>query len=180
MKHTIRAALLALGLVVLCAPFPGAAKEATKPVENTASRKAPSGFAGSVLITTDAEWRKKWGAPGDATPQVAQADVVSRGTKLWALVYFSAPQLDSAGRTNVICDLKFIRPDGKTALDQKGIACFKGLLGGDPRKVYLSSQTIEFVGDPGDPTGTWRIQVILRDMNGKTELPLFTVFTLRE
>lgn len=180
MKNTVRAALLGLGVALLCAPLAGVTKEAPKPAESTASRKAPSGFAGSVLITTDAEWRKKWGTPGDATPQVAQADVVSRGTKLWALVFFSAPQLDSAGRANVICDLKFVRPDGKTALDQKGIACFKGLLGGDPRKFYLSSQTIEFIGDPGDPTGTWRIQVILRDMNGRTELPLFTVFTLRE
>lgn len=180
MKTTIRAALLGLGAALLCAAAAGAAKEAPKPADSTASRKAPNGFAGSLLISTDAEWRRKWGTPGDAVPQIAQADVVSRGTKLWTLVFFSSPQLDSAGRANVICDLKFVKPDGKTALDQKGIACFKGVLGGDPRKVYLSTQTIEFIGDPGDPTGTWRIQLILRDMNGRTELPLFTAFTLRE
>ena len=167
-----------LALMLAAVPLAGA-KEAQAPA-NTASRRLPSGFAGSVLITTDADWRRKWGTPADVTPQFTQADVVARGTKLWALVFFSSPKLDIAGRANIVCDLRFVKPDGKTALDQKGIACFKGPLGGDPKRVYLSAQTIEFVGDPGDPTGTWRIQITLHDMNAGAELPLFTVFTLRE
>ena len=58
--------------------------------------QAKDGFAGSVMVVTDADWRAKWDTPSNTVPNInaAQSDV------------------------NVRCDLDLDRPDGSSALHQ--------------------------------------------------------------
>jgi hypothetical protein len=142
-----------------------------------------SPFAGSVLLTPDEDWRARWGAsqstnPG-VTPKFTEASTLAHGKKAWLLIFFSRPSLDAAGNARISTDLRFIRPDGKPALDQRDVACFEGRLVGRPGGDHLCTANIEFVGEAADPAGTWRVQVTLRDKLRGTEVPLFTTFTLR-
>lgn len=142
--------------------------------------KAPAdGFGGSVLVTSNQDWKARWNAQGRGLPGFTEASLVPRGQKVWALVTFSNPGLDRGGQAHIGCDLRMLRPDGKPAIEQKGLSCFDGVLNGDRAALYLATQSLEFVGDPGDPAGTWRVEVTLHDKVRKVELPLFTVFTLR-
>jgi hypothetical protein len=163
---------LAAVLLLACGLLHGA--------EDTAARRAPDGFSASMLLTSDADWRKQWNTPSSTVPQFARADSVRRGTPVWLLIFFANPQLNAAGGALVTCDIRFTRPDGKIALDRKEVSCFRGALGSNPRNVFLAAQNVEFVGDPGDPTGTWQVGVTVRDRVRGTGLPLFTTFTLRD
>jgi hypothetical protein len=141
-----------------------------------------SPFAGSVLLTPDEDWRARWGAaqttPG-VTPKFTEVSTLTHGQKAWLLIFFSRPSLDAAGKARISTDLRFIRPDGKPALDQRDVVCFEGRLVGRPGSDHLCTANIEFIGEAADPAGTWRVQVTLRDKLRGTEVPLFTTFTLR-
>ncbi|MET0290826.1 MAG: hypothetical protein ABW136_00585 [Steroidobacteraceae bacterium] len=168
--------LTSLGLL-MALWFPAFAASAA---DETASRRAPDGFAASMLLTSDADWRAKWNTPTSTTPEFTRVDSVKRGTPIWLLVFFANAKTDAAGAAQITCDIRFTRPDGKIALDQKDVSCLRGKLGSSPRNVFLAAQNIEFNGDAGDPTGTWQVGVTVRDRLRGTGLPLFTTFTLRD
>lgn len=148
-----------------------------KPVAETESMKSKSDFAGSLLATTDEDWKEKWA--GKTPPRFNKAETVPYGKKVFILIFFSNPQIDASGTANVRCDLQIFAPTGKVTLAQKDVTCYTGPLKGDPFALRLSAPVIGFSGDPGDPPGTWAVEVLLRDTVRNVELPLRTTFTLR-
>lgn len=136
-------------------------------------------LAGSVLVTANQDWKARWNAQGRGSPGFTEASTVARGQKVWALITFSNPGLDRSGQAHIGCDLRMLKPDGKTAVDQKGLSCFDGTLTADQQALYLATQSLEFVGEPADPAGTWRVEVTLHDKVRRVDLPLFAAFTLR-
>jgi len=175
-------AVLALALLFVAVPVlaqqGGWRDDKSTLIPNTETRKSAGGFAGSILVTPDQDWSKKWNTPGKVTPRFPEAGTIPRGKKVWVLIFFANPKLDADGNSHITCDLRFVKPDGSVSFDKKGMTCFKGRLGGDPHLVYLASPA-EFVGDPGDPQGTWRVAARVRDVKRGTELTLLTAFTLR-
>lgn len=149
-----------------------------KPVVESESMKSKDNFAGSLLATTDEDWKQKWDTPPETKPNFNKAGSVPYGKKVFILTFFSNPQKDANGSVSVKCDFKITDPKGKVTLDQKGMACYEGKLAGDPFNLYLSGPVIGISGDPGDPPGTWVIEVNLQDQNRKTSLPLRTRFQL--
>lgn len=152
---------------------------AGKPVQETESMKSKNGFAGSLLATTDEGWEKKWNTPPETKPNFNKAAVVPYGKKVFILTFFSNPLRDSLGNANVRCDLKIIAPTGKVSLTKQDMTCFSGRIAGSPYNLYLSAPVIGFSGDPGDPSGTWVVEVNLRDTIRNAELPLRTTFQLK-
>ena len=149
-----------------------------KPITKIETMKSQDGFAGSVLAVTDEDWNQKWKTPPETTPNFNKAGVVSYGTKVFILIFFSNPAQDEQQISNVRCDLKIIDPAGTAILSRQDMACFSGRVAGSPHNRYLSAPVISFVGDPADPVGTWVIEVNLRDAVRQVELPLRTTFEL--
>ena len=150
-----------------------------KPVPETESMKSKNDFGGSLLAITDEDWEKKWKTPPETRPNFNKAGVVPYGKKVFILTFFSNPKNDSHGNNNVRCDITLTAPTGKVSLTQKDMACFAGRIAGSPYNLYLSAPVIAFSGDPGDPPGTWLVEVNLRDAIRNVELSLRTSFELK-
>ena len=140
--------------------------------------KVVDGFGGIVLVTSDVDWKEKWETPSDTTPVFNRVKEVHRGKKLFVLIFFANPLQDSNGQADVSCDIDSTRPNGTISTHQTDIACFKGLLKGDPHNTRLATRVIGFVGDPGDPAGEWQFHITLRDNVRHVALPLKTSFVL--
>jgi hypothetical protein len=151
-----------------------------KPVTETPSMKSKDGFAGSVIVTSDEDWKAKWDTPPENAPRFTKASLVPYGKKVAILIFFSNPKLDGQGDANVRCDLQIVDPVGKEVLSQKDQVCYTGKIKGSLYSLYLSAPVIEFSGDPGDPIGNWEVNVVLRDAVRGVELPLRTTFGLKE
>lgn len=141
--------------------------------------KSKNDFAGSLLATTDEDWEKKWNTPPETKPNFNKAGVVTYGKKVFILTFFSNPLRDAKGNASVKCDIKISDPKGKASLEKKGMVCFAGKLTGNPYNLYLAAPIIGFSGDPGDPAGTWVVDVKLQDENRNVTLPLRTTFQLK-
>jgi len=150
----------------------GSADKAVAPATTTA-------FGGSIIVTTDGDWRTQWSAAKGAMPAFKEAGTITRGQKVSVLIFFRNARPDAKGELNVTCDVRFVRPDGTAAVEHKGLACYKGRIEGSPGNLRLAAQQIDFVGDAKDPPGTWRVEVRLRDQVRVSEVPLLAVFTLR-
>lgn len=148
-------------------------------VAETESMKSQDGFGGFLVATTDADWEQKWNTPPETVPDFQRADVVPYGKKVYILSLFANPSMDGSGKAKVQCDIRVVDPNGKVTFALKDQACFSGRLSGKATNVYMSTQVVAFSGDPGDPAGTWAVEVNLRDENRNTELPLRTRFQLR-
>ncbi|MDQ3267190.1 MAG: hypothetical protein M3P47_00375 [Pseudomonadota bacterium] len=59
-----------------------------KPVQETESMKSKNDFAGSVLVTTDEDWREKWDTPPETKPNFNKAGIVPYGKKVLSLLSF--------------------------------------------------------------------------------------------
>ncbi len=150
-----------------------------KPVAETESMRSVEDFAGSLVVTTDEDWQKKWNSPPEVKPSFTTPGVIAYGKKVFVLTFFANPKLDGSGRADVRCDFRMSDPTGKATLAQKDATCFAGRITGNPYNLYLSAPVIAFSADPGDPPGTWVIEVTLRDTIRGVELPLRTTFALK-
>ncbi len=151
-----------------------------KPVAETESMKSMNGFAGSLLATIDEDWEKKWKTPPETTPSFRIADTVPYGKKVFVLIFFSSPEQDAQGNAKIMCDVQISSPAGKVTFSRKDMTCHAGPVGGPSHSLYLSAPVTVFSGDPGDPPGTWAVEVRLRDTQRGVELPLRTTFILKE
>lgn len=149
------------------------------PATETDSMKAKDGFGGLLLATTDADWEQKWETPPETVPQFQAAGIVPYGKKVYILSFFANPAKDDSGKVTVRCDLKIVDPNGRVTHSFEDQPCFSGRLAGKASYVYLSTRVVAFSGDPGDPAGTWLVEMTLRDTIRNTELPLRTRFQLR-
>ena len=154
--------------------------EQGRPVPNTDSRKSLNGFGGWLLVTSDTDWRAKWETPSTNVPRFNEAHTVARGKQLFVLTFFANPQLDAAGNADISCDIRILRPNGTSSVDQKDAICFRGALIENPRNMYLCAVIIGFVGDPGDPAGEWPVRITLKDNVRHVSLPLETSFVLQD
>lgn len=150
-----------------------------KPIAETESMKSKDDFAGSLLATTDEDWEKKWDTPADTTPVLTMAGTIPYGKKIHILTFFSNPKLDAQNKANVRCDIRIVTPSGKVGLEQKDATCFAGAIQGNPYALRLSGPVVDFSGDADDPSGTWTVEVALRDVVRNVELPLRTTFELK-
>jgi hypothetical protein len=145
---------------------------------DTEFRKTKNDFAGMLLVTPETDWEKKWSTPPDTIPYFKEAKTVKLGEELVVLTFFVNPKPDKQNNVNVQCGLKVTRPDNTISVNQQGIACMKGELQGDPNYIRLSPAVLKFVGEKGDPPGTWVVDVEIKDINRNTTLRLRTRFNL--
>ncbi len=148
-----------------------------KPIADTESRKSSSGFGAALIVTSDADWEKKWNTPAYEVPNLRTVSRLSRGDRAWILTLFANPQTDSEGGVDVTCDIRISRPNGKVT-DDKGVTAYKGPLKGAANSQFLADTVIAFVGEDSDPLGDWVVEVTVHDLNRNAVVPLKTTFTL--
>ena len=177
--------LILLGLLGLLATGPVLAQSASwrdssgAAVAETESMKSSNGFAGAVFATTDEDWARKWNTPPETVPAFVKAGKVPYGKKVSILTFFSNPKLDQQGNANLRCHFRILSPTGAVAMEQRDMTCYAGKIEGSLYRQYLSGPVLTFSGDPGDPPGSWTVEVLLRDEQRNVELPLRTSFELR-
>ncbi|WP_158883117.1 hypothetical protein [Rhodanobacter sp. L36] len=146
---------------------------------NTDSRKSIDGFAGWLVVTPDADWKAKWETPADTVPYFATASSTTRGKQLFVLIFFANPKLDGSNAADIRCDIDVLKPDGKPSFHQTGMTCFKGALHEPATHMFLSAPVIVWTGDATDHSGTWVVQVTLKDNLRHVTMPLRTSFELK-
>ena len=150
------------------------------PVPESDSAKSRDGFSATVLITPDQDWQEKWNTPPETVPHFSGAKEVGTGGELFILTLLANPKVDPAsGMTNVACDFIVLRPDGSDSVRELDMPCFKVLLPGNPKNVYLSAASLKYVAEPTDPRGTWTVSVTVKDRLRGVEVPLRTAFVVR-
>jgi len=149
-----------------------------KPLPESPSRRSEDGFAGSVVLTTDADWKEKWETPADSKPTLTVVEKIGFGKTVTLLIFFSNAKRDGAGEVNVRCDLSMVDPSGKTTVLKKDAVCHDGLLAGPATNLYLSRPVVAMSFEAGDVPGAWSFDVILRDQVRNLSLPLRTTIEL--
>lgn len=150
-----------------------------KPIADTAAMKSQDGFAGSILVTADTDWKKKWETPADTTPNFTLADKITSGQPITLLIFFANAQPDGGGNVNLRCDLSLVDPAGKVTVIKQDTVCFDGAMPGAPHHLYLAWPSVAMSFDRSDAPGTWYFDVVLRDEVRKVSLPLRTSITLK-
>ena len=162
MRWTYALAMMAMMLPLNSSANDGWINGAGKAMPETDAMKSSGGFAASLLVTSDADWQAKWETPPETTPGFTQADEVHPGGELFLLTFLSNPQLDENRVPKVHCDLRMLRPDGTTSIDERDVPCFTAALPGPPTLLYMTNLHLKFVAEASDPKGTWTAQVVVR------------------
>lgn len=149
------------------------------PIPDTEARKSLNGFGAWLVVTPDQDWQAKWNTPAHVRPYFTETKDVKRGGKLAILIFFVNPKADGRNAVNVRCDIKVVRPDRSLSIDAKDISCMEGELKGSPQNVRLGAPIINFIGEPTDPLGEWRVEVAVRDTIRSTSVPVRTSFYLQ-
>lgn len=149
-----------------------------RPMPDTPSRRAVSGFGGWVITTADPDWAKKWEAGPQSIPPFNEVKALKRGVTAYTLIFFANAKETRQSAVKLACDIKVTRPDGSESFSEENVECFDGKLRGPRGAMSLAVPVISFLGEPDDPAGLWRVDVVLRDTVGKVELKLRSSFTL--
>jgi hypothetical protein len=148
-------------------------------IPDTPSRKAINGLGVSLIITADPDWQAKWETPSHITPNFTEAKNVSLGGRLTILTFVVNPKPDAREELNVTSHIVVTRPNGTTSVSAPGLRCLSGRLAGPATNIRLCEAVIQFSADPGDPAGTWKVYVTVRDENRSTEVPVEGSFALQ-
>jgi hypothetical protein len=148
-----------------------------RPVPQTDARRTLNGLGGWMVVTPDPDREAKWTTPSVLVPVFTQAGKVAKGKQVFVLVFFGNPEVGADGRADVACDMDVIAPGGRSLVHQS-VACLQGTAGGKRSSMYLSRPVLAITSEPSDPSGTWTVQVSLKDKLSGTTLPLKTSFVV--
>ena len=149
-----------------------------KVIPETPARKARNGLGVSLVITADPDWQVKWDTPSHVIPNFNRAEKVSTGGRLSILTFVVNPKPDASNNLNVSSHIEVTRPNGTSSVNTPGLRCLAGKLAGPATNVRLCEAVVQFSADPGDPVGSWKVKVTVRDENRATEIPVEGSFKL--
>ncbi len=178
--RTLRICLLgALALVAAFAVADTGVKRNAKtdPAAEAEWRRSNNGFGATVVVTTDPEWKRKWGTPTSRVPRVTPAKALRVGEKVWALLFLTNPLQDESGNVDVTCDLRMIRPNGRISEHREVKALRKKTIP-VPGQTYMSEFVLTMVGEETDPVGEWVVEFVVRDRKRGVEVPVVSRYTL--
>jgi hypothetical protein len=140
-----------------------------------------NGFGALMALSGNPDWqeqvRRADGPHG--LPVINATRGVMIGGKVWLLVLFTNPLPDQNGAVRISAHVVVTLPDGTAAIDGPNIVCFDGPISGGAQLVRICNTNVQLGIDAGDPTGTWRIVVTVRDENRKTDVPLEDTLVVR-
>ena len=145
-----------------------------KRLPDTEWRKSSQGFAAMLLNTSDADWWEKWNRP--ETPNYKEVKSVRKGGQVVTLIFIVNAATGPDGTLNVVCDIKAFRPDGSQSMGVEGRPCLWGKPSDDPTRLRLAPTAHTFIGEEGDPPGTWKVDITVHDAVRNVSIELHTSF----
>jgi hypothetical protein len=121
------------------------------------------GLGASVLLSIQyAHTEIFYHTPSEFPPAFTRADEIAPGQRLDVVVIARGYGVDKDSQANVTYQLVIHKPDGTTLrpTDHVAIADKKRV---DPRQLLFPSSVASFSTDPGDPAGTYRFEITVRD-----------------
>ncbi|MFV8250010.1 hypothetical protein [Bdellovibrio bacteriovorus] len=149
-----------------------------KILENIPERKSKNGFGGWIILTDDLNWEKEWNTHSGYMPKLRQVTEMKRGKITELLITFSNPKADSNSNSTIKTDVVIVKPDGKVDIIQTNNHCFSGKAPKN-RGIAMCESAVTFITDDTDPLGTWKFEVLLKDVVGGTILDLSTSFKIK-
>jgi hypothetical protein len=143
-------------------------------------QKTVAGFRALLIVTPDKDWQTKWNTTPERIAFYQSGQTVHRGGDVYIVTMFSNPQLDATGAASVSVDIDVKRPDGSSSSHAENAVCTHGALSAPSDSLFICSQVVEFTGEPGDPLGTWSVDIVVKDDVRKVSVPLNTDFVLAE
>ena len=150
-------------LVALVASAAGAVDVSNKSAQ-------PQPFEVNLTVTEKgSELFDTWDRPAGKPFNVEPIKVATRGKFLSAVVLFKGCQPDAYGNCNAVMDIVALDPKGKTYGEMPRVELWQNKPAPDPRYTQLSRSYMGLIIEPNDISGTYRITIVARDLNAKTE-----------
>jgi hypothetical protein len=167
-----------LAVVVLVGCFSAQGAESWqkdgKAARNTASMKSQNGFGAQLFLTENAKVFQDWNKP--ETPKITPVEKARRNVPILTVILFAEPGTDTAGNANVTCDIVVRKPDGEIYGQQKDTVVWRHKYLAHSHALQLSEGYMGIRIEPKDPSGTYTVEVIVRDHIKNIQLPLKTTF----
>ena len=134
----------------------------------------------TVVVTAKGDelfgsWDRPSGKPFSAVP----VGVANRGQFLSAVVLFKGCTPDSAGNCNVEMDITAYDPQRRTYGEMPKVELWQAKPAPQLGSTQLSRNFMGIVIEPNDPSGTYRVAVVARDLNSGTKALSETSFTVK-
>jgi hypothetical protein len=142
----------------------------------------PDGSSLSINVVVTAKGEElfdSWDRPTGKPFPVVPVKVTKRGEFLSAIVLFKGCRPDTAGNCNVEMDITAFDPKGRTYATMPKEELWQAKPVPSPGFTQLSRGFMGIVIEPNDPPGTYRVTVVARDSNAKTEAKAETTFVVK-
>jgi hypothetical protein len=145
-----------------------------EPVADAPNMKSANGFGAQLFLTENAKFFEDWSKP--ETPKLTPLKTAHRNVPIFTAILFADPGLDAEGSADVTCDIIVRRPDGSIYGEQKDVIGWKGKYLVPAHNLQLTQGRMGIRIEPQDPSGTFTVEVIVRDHIKKVELSLKEIF----
>lgn len=153
-------------LIVVSAVAVSAAVAAEAPKKPAAG----PGFEVQVIVTDKGdEFFTSWDRPTGRPFNLIPVKEAPRGKLLSTVILFKGCKADAAGNCNTVMDIVTYDPKGNIYGEMLGAELWQRKPAPDPGYNQLSRNYMGLVIEPKDLRGTYRVTVIARDLNAKTE-----------
>lgn len=168
--------ILAVVLLIGLLPAQGAEswQKEGKAAPNTPSMKSKNGFGAQLFLTENAQVIQDWNKP--EVPKITPVEKAQRSVPIFTVILFVEPGIDASGIANVTCDIVVRKPDGGIYGERKNTVVWKHKYLAHSRALQLSEGYMGIRIEPKDPSGTYTVEVVVRDHLKKVQLPLKTTF----
>ncbi|MEI6072661.1 MAG: hypothetical protein WCS31_12765 [Verrucomicrobiae bacterium] len=147
-----------------------------KPVADTPHMKSKNGFGAQLFLTESAQFFKDWNKPETPSLTTLKNNKAHRNVPLFSAVLFVDPGTDSNGSVDVTYDIVIRKPDGSIYGAQKDFVGLKGKCVVPAHALQLAQERMGIQIDSQDPSGTYTVEITVRDHMKKVELPLKATF----
>ena len=149
-------------------------REDGKPAADTPNVKSKNGFGAQLYLTESAQFFEDWNKP--ETPNLPTLEKAHRKVPLFTAILFVDPGTDSNGSVDVTYDIVIRKPDGSIYGEQKNAVGLKGKYIVPAHDLQLAKERMGIQIDSQDPSGTYTVEVTVRDHIKKVKLPLKATF----
>ena len=111
---------------------------------------------------------------GNTEPETLEK--AHRNVPLFSIILFVDPGTDSKGSVDVTYDMVIRKPDGSIYGEQKNAVGLKGKFVIPAHDLQLAQERMGIRIDNQDPSGTYTVEVTVRDHIKKVDLPLKATF----
>ena len=180
MPHAVKITICFLIAVLFGASLHGedstAWRKDGKPAADTPNMKSKNGFGAQLYLTQSAQFFEDWNKPGTPNLTELKNNRAHRNAPLFSAILFVDPGIDSKGSVDVTYDIVIRKPDGSIYGEQKDFVGLKGKYVAPAHSLQLAKERMGIRIDSQDPSGTYTVEVMVRDHIKKVELPLKAAF----